>query len=166
MEREKNCCFTGHRRIPESDGLWIRRRLREEILSLAEKGVTGFLTGGALGFDTMAAQEVVRIRAMGVPTLRLTLVLPYVGQESQWSERDASVYRGLLRQADQVVYMGQEYRKGCMFQRNRYLVDHSAYCICYQVKDRGGTAYTSRYAQEQGLCVRNLAEVALRKEQD
>ena len=72
--------------------------------------MTGFLTGGALGFDTMAAQEVVRIRAMGLPTLRLTLVLPYVGQESQWSERDASVYRGLLRQADQVVYMGQEYR--------------------------------------------------------
>lgn len=158
MERETCCCFTGHRRIPEQEGLWIRHRLREEILSLAEAGVFTFLTGGALGFDTMAAQEVLRVRAMGLPVLKLILVLPYVGQEAQWSQRDAAVFRTLLRQADQVVYMGQEYRKGCMHQRNRYLVDHSAYCICYQVRARSGTAYTANYAKEQGLSVRNLAE--------
>ena len=47
--------------------LWVRRRLREEILDLAQKGVDTFLTGGALGFDTLAAQEVLRMRAMGLP---------------------------------------------------------------------------------------------------
>ena len=67
MEREKCCCFTGHRRIPEQEMLWVRRRLREEILDLAQKGVDTFLTGGALGFDTLAAQEVLRMRAMGLP---------------------------------------------------------------------------------------------------
>ena len=41
--------------------LWVRRRLREEILDLAQKGVDTFLTGGALGFDTLAAQEGLRI---------------------------------------------------------------------------------------------------------
>ena len=47
--------------------LWVRRRLREEILDLAQKGVDTFLTGGALGFDTLAAQGVLRMRAMGLP---------------------------------------------------------------------------------------------------
>lgn len=166
MERETSCCFTGHRRIPEQEGLWLRRRLREEILALAQKGVTTFLAGGAMGFDTMAAQEVLRVRAMGLLTLQLVLALPYVGQESQWHQRDAAVFRTLLRQADQVVYMGQEYRRGCMFQRNRFLVDHSAYCVCYLVQDRGGTAYTARYAREQGLAVRNLAQPEWSEQQD
>ncbi|MGI6255272.1 MAG: SLOG family protein [Acutalibacter sp.] len=158
MERETSCCFTGHRRIPEQDMLWLRRRLREEILTLAEEGVTTFLAGGALGFDTIAAQEVLRVRAQGLPMLKLVLALPYVGLEEQWTQRDAAVYRGLLRQADQVVYMAEGYRKGIMHLRDRYLVDHSAYCICYLVRKQGGTAYTAQYAKEQGVDVRNLAE--------
>ena len=104
LERETSCCFTGHRRIPAQEGLWLRRKLREEISALAEGGVATFLAGGALGFDTMAAQEVLRVRGERFPHLRLVLVLPYVGQESQWSQRDAAVYRALLRQADEVVY--------------------------------------------------------------
>ena len=140
--------------------LWLRRRLREEIVALVEeKGVTTFLAGGALGFDTVAAQEVLRVRGEGYPGLKLELVLPYVGQEEQWSQRDASVYRAMLRQADQVVYIANRYTQGCMFQRNRYLVEHSAYCLCYQKQERGGTAYTAQYAREQGLAVRNLAEL-------
>ena len=133
MEREKCCCFTGHRRIPEQEMLWVRRRLREEILDLAQKGVDTFLTGGALA-------------------------LPYMNQEAQWSQRDAAVYRTLLRQADNVVYTSQEYHRGCLFQRNRYLVDHSAYCVCYLLQERTGTSYTAQYAREQGLEVRNLAQ--------
>ena len=82
MEREKCCCFTGHRRIPEQEMLWVRRRLREEILDLAQKGVDTFLTGGALGFDTLAAQEVLRMRAMGLPSLKLVLALPYMNPVS------------------------------------------------------------------------------------
>ena len=157
LERETSCCFTGHRRIPAQEGLWLRRKLREEISALAEGGVATFLAGGALGFDTVAAQEVLRVRGEGYPGLKLELVLPYVGQEEQWSQRDASVYRAMLRQADQVVYIANRYTQGCMFQRNRYLVEHSAYCLCYQKQERGGTAYTVRYANSQGLAVRNLA---------
>ena len=148
MEREKCCCFTGHRRIPEQEMLWVRRRLREEILDLAQKGVDTFLTGGALGFDTLAAQEVLRMRAMGLPSLKLVLALPYMNQEAQWSQRDAAVYRTLLRQADNVVYTSQEYHRGCLFQRNRYLVDHSAYCVCYLLQERTGTSYTAQYARQ------------------
>ncbi len=158
MERETSCCFTGHRRISEQDILWLRRRLREEILALVKEGVGTFFAGGALGFDTIAAQEVLRVRAMGLSNLRLVLALPYVGQEEQWSQRNAAIYRSLLRQADEVVYMAEGYRRGVMHQRDRYMVDHSAYCICYLVQETGGTAYTAQYAREQGVLVRNLAE--------
>lgn len=156
--REKSCCFTGHRHVPSQEAPALRERLRREIARLAgEKQVRDFLAGGAVGFDTMAAQEVVAAREES-PGLRLVLVLPCMGQESLWPRREAAVYRTLLRQADEIVYTGEVYQKGCMFRRNRYLVDHSAYCLCY-LRDtaRGGTAYTVRYARQQGLCVTNLA---------
>lgn len=160
--REKTCCFTGHRKLPPRDGLLLRARLREEIEKLLEIGVDTFLAGGALGFDTMAAQEVLKLREEGFP-LCLVLVLPCLGQESRWTQRDAAVYHGLIRQADEVIYTGDEYSRGCMFVRNRYLVDHSAYCLCclFGNTARGGTAYTVDLAGKQGLAVINLAESLL-----
>ncbi len=157
--REKTCCFTGHRNIPLRESLGARWRLREEISRLAAKGVDTFLAGGAVGFDTLAAQEVLRVRAEGLANLHLVLVLPCLGQESRWSQRDAAIYRSLLRQADEVIYTGDVYTRGCMFTRNRYLVDHSAYCLCYLAEEatRGGTAYTVNYAQRKGLEILNLA---------
>ncbi len=56
-----------------------------------------------------------------------------------------------------MVYTSQEYTKGCMFKRNRHLVDNSSVCICYLTKNNGGTAYTVDYAEKQGLEVINLA---------
>jgi len=143
----------------------VRRRLRAEITRLAETGVNTFLAGGALGFDTLAAQEVLRARAEGALSIHLVLVLPCLGQESLWSERDAAVYRSLIRQADEAIYTGDAYTRDCMFRRNRYLVNHSAYCLCYLMDTgRGGTAYTVKYARDQGLAVINLAEALLPEE--
>ncbi len=158
--RENCCCFTGHRRLPAGEGLRVRRRLREEIVRLAEGGVDTFLAGGALGFDTMAAQETLRVRAEDFPNLCLVLVLPCLGQEARWSQRDAAVYRGLMRSAGEVIYTGDVYTRSCMFVRNRYLVDRSSHCLCYLAGDaaRGGTAYTVKYALQQGLDVINLWE--------
>lgn len=37
------------------------------------------------------------------------------------------------------------------------MVDNSGHCICYLLKNTGGTAYTVGYAQEQGLQITNIA---------
>ena len=47
--------------------------------------------------------------------------------------------------------MSRKYRKGCMLERNRYLVDHAACLLAvYNGERRGGTAMTVRYAQKLG----------------
>ena len=163
--REQACCFTGHRKIPPSHRLWLQCRLQEAIASLADRGVDTFLAGGALGFDTLAAQEVLRLKAAELPQLRLVLVLPCLGQEARWRPEDARLYYQLLDQADEVIYTADVYSKWCMFQRNRYLVNHSRYCLCYflEGETRGGTAYTVSYARRQGLEVENLWDFSLVK---
>ncbi len=159
--REKACCFTGHRFLSEEEKAALRGRLSEEVYRLWEQGMTTFLAGGALGFDTLAAQAVLSLRAEGLPGLRLVLVLPCLGQESHWSRRDAQLYQSLIKRADEVIYTGDAYTEGCMFLRNRYLVDHSSQCLCYLTKSgRSGTSYTVRYAKKQGLKIVNLAEQA------
>ncbi|NLD87448.1 MAG: DUF1273 domain-containing protein [Clostridiales bacterium] len=152
------CCFTGHRNLDvcEIDG--IRQRLRETIIKLIDKGVNVFLAGGALGFDTIAALEVLEIRKE-YPEISLILVLPCMEQTKGWSEEDRAVYDDIMSRADGHTYVQESYTKGCMFARNRRLVELSTYCLCYMREMKGGTAYTVKQAMEKGIEVINLAIV-------
>ena len=154
--KEKTCCFTGHRRIPEKDYAVIKEGLEKIILELYNKGIRFFEAGGALGFDTLAAESVLRLRE-SCPELRLILVLPCLDQTKGWKAGDVERYEEIKRQADKTVYTGQEYTPGCMHTRNRRLVDDSSVCVCYQTRSRGGTAYTVDYAKKKGLKAINLA---------
>lgn len=154
--KAKTCCFTGHRRLPGNQKE-IEKRLEEAILSLIQSGYLYFGAGGALGFDSLCAKTVLRLR-QSYPKIKLILVLPCVSQANRWPATDRAVYRETIEQADKVVYISQEYTRDCMFKRNRHLVDYSSACICYQVKQTGGTAYTVEYARKHGLRIINLAE--------
>lgn len=143
------CCFTGHRKIPPDQYDAICGRLRLEIVKLIEQGYCYFGAGGALGFDTMAAQAVLELKNV-YPQIKLILVLPCKTQTRGWDETDVEIYEGIKAQSDKVVYTSEEYTRTCMFKRNRHLIDNSSACICYLTEAHGGTAYTVNYAQKAG----------------
>ena len=155
--RERTCCFTGHRRIPEEEREALAGRLEETLVGLIREGVRWFGAGGALGFDTLAAQTVLRLRER-YPQIRLILVLPCPEQDRGWRAEDVRVYREIFARADKTVYVSPRYIKGCMHRRNRHLVDHSGVCVCYLTQSTGGTAYTVDYARARGLRVINLGQ--------
>lgn len=153
--KQNSCCFTGHRFLP-ADGLSeISAMLENEIIGLAKNGCLRFLAGGALGFDTLAAQTVLRLKSR-FPDIRLSLVLPCLNQAERWRPADIAVYNEIKENADTVIYTSESYYRGCMHVRNRRLVDESRYCICYLAKESGGTAFTVNYAKQQGLEIINL----------
>ena len=155
--REKTCCFTGHRDLPMLKRKAITRRLEKTVISLIQDGIQYFGAGGALGFDTIAAQTVLKLRQR-YPHIKLILVLPCLSQTRGWREKDVAVYEAIKDTADKVVYTSQEYTRDCMFKRNRHLVDNSGICICYLTEPTGGTAYTVNYAVKQGLRLINIAD--------
>ena len=155
--REQTCCFTGHRHILEADREKIKHRLETVITSLYQRGVCYYGAGGALGFDTLAAQAVLRLRER-YPALKLILVLPCLDQTKGWRPEDISAYDQIKAGADKVVYTSQTYTPGCMHKRNRYLVDNSGTCICCLNKQTGGTAYTVQYAKSRGLDIIDLSK--------
>jgi uncharacterized phage-like protein YoqJ len=150
------CAFSGHRSLPRAAEEQLPRLLRQRIASLAEEGCTGFLCGGAVGFDTLAAEAVLSQRVR-FPQLTLTLALPCPEQDKAWPLRQRERFRAILEAADETILVSPEYHRFCMMQRNRFMVDHSRMLICYLTTDKGGTAATVRYALQRKLPVVNLA---------
>ena len=142
--REQTCCFTGHRHIPEADREKIKHRLETVITSLYQRGVYYYGAGGALGFDTLTAQTLLRLRKQ--QNLRLCLVLPCRGQERAWPQADQETYWEILRQADEWEFLQGDYTPGCMLRRNRVMASRSGRGLfLWDGRKSGGTAYTLRY---------------------
>lgn len=153
--RGKTCCFTGHRNLTPQEEKEIDRRLAQTLIRFIQSGVRYFGAGGAIGFDTLAAQTVLKLRKQ-YPHIKLILVFPCLSQTRGWEDNDIKIYEEIKARADKVVYTSQEYTRGCMHKRNRHLVDHSGICVCYLRSSKGGTAYTVDYAQKNGVPVINL----------
>ena len=154
--RTQTCCFTGHRHIPEKNYAEIREKLEQTIIKLYNNGIINYRAGGALGFDTLAAETVLRLRET-YSELRLILVLSCKDQTRGWKAKDVDKYEKIRQRADETVYTSEIYATGCMHKRNRHLVDCSSVCVCYQTQPRGGTAYTVNYARAHGLAIFNMA---------
>ena len=149
--RSHTCRFTGHRQLPPGKQAEITGQLERVITGLYQRGILYYGAGGALGFDCLTAQTVLRLRE-SCPGMKLILVLPCLTQTQNWRPEDIAE-----AQTDKVVYTAQQYTRGCMHKRNRHLVDNSSVCVCYLNKESGGTAYTVRYAKKKGLEIINLA---------
>jgi uncharacterized phage-like protein YoqJ len=156
--KQKTASFTGHRSIKRTDISQLQKELDATISGLIGKGVLFFMSGGAVGFDTLAANAALKAREHN-PSVKLILALPCTNQDSRWREADKQAYRHLLDNADEIIYVSEQpYFDGCMAQRNLYLIEHSSVCIAYMTHGRSGTSQTVRMARERGLTITNLAE--------
>ena len=151
-----SCCFTGHRRIEKDKTSFINAALETEIEKMISQGICNFYCGGAIGFDMLAEKAVIRLRRK-YPEIKLIIAVPHKGQSDLWGEREKQEYDEIIALADEVECLSEAYYRGCMYARNRFMVDNSSHCICYLNEKTGGTAYTVSYAQKQGLYIINIA---------
>ncbi len=155
---QNSICFTGHRFIPLSETDFIRRQLHDIIRYCWDQGFCWFICGGALGFDTLAAEEVIRFRTDEEQDAGLLLAIPCEDQTLKWSARDRNRYEYIRNNADEEIVLSSRYYEGCMHIRNQFMVTHSSLCVCYLKYFTGGTGYTVRYALRTGCKVINLFE--------
>ena len=152
MKKEYTCCFTGHRKLPADRIIDIVKNLNDAVERLIDQGVTNFISGGAVGFDQIAASLIVAKKEMGV-NIRLIFVLPCPDQDLFWEKEPRELFHNLLHHADEIIYLSEKYEDGCMEKRNRYMVDQSAYCICALLYPNSGTGQTVRYAEKKGTII-------------
>lgn len=159
MDKIRTCFFTGHRRLSAERREEIKSSLLNNIEKLiVEHDVKNFISGGALGFDTLAAEAVREIRYK-YPHIRLLLYLPCYGQEKKWSAKQQYRYNLMKAGADEILYVTEgEYTDKCMLLRNLRMIRDSHYCIAFCVMERSGTGLTIKNATEVGVKVINIAD--------
>ena len=150
------CFFTGHRVIDKTDA--VLEKLTETITEKIEKGVSVFICGGALGFDTLAAQTVIELREKY--PIKLCLYLPCRDQCNGWEFPDIVEYERIKSACDEVFYVTEDGKASAavMKKRNKAMVEASDFGICYLKNAKSGTAQTVRMAEEKGIEVINLYE--------
>lgn len=143
------CAFTGHRHINEEHKKPLPPLVLRGIEYAYSKGCRKFLAGGAIGFDTVAALEVIKFR-ISHADVSLILVLPCVNQSEKWNEAQKQRYEYILSSADEIIYINEEYTPTCMRERNRYLAENADILLAYVSRSSSGAAQTVRMAK--GRC--------------
>ena len=133
-------------------------RLREALEYLIGQGYTDFMSGGALGFDQMAARIVLSLREK-YPWIRLVMVIPFDGQADKWSREQRGRWLEIIEASDKVIHISHRYDKGVFFQRNHYMVENADLLLAAFDGRPGGTAGTVAYAKRHGVRVVRLAPV-------
>lgn len=148
------CAFTGHRNISEKDRKMLEEKLDILLPELVQKGVERFICGGALGFDTLAAKAVLRLKEKH--NVFFELALPCKDQTLKWNEKQKAEYNRIKESADRVNVLFDKYVTGCMQYRDAFMVDNSDVLVSYYRGRPGGTQYTYLYAENRGLKIIKL----------
>ena len=159
----KTVCFTGVR--PNKLCGYNKEAYADFVASLTDsledfysKGVRTYISGGAQGFDQLAAWAVENLQNRH-SDVKNVIYVPFKGQERLWKENGIfgqAQYRGILRRADEVKYLADELTDtkeiaSAMHVRNHAMVDKAdAVIALFPYKEigdtKGGTVATMKYA--------------------
>ena len=145
------CTFTGHRNIKDFDQALLDR----VIENLIKNGCRRFYNGMARGFDLAAAESVLSFKKI-YPDIELIACIPCPEQSQTFSAVDRERYKRALSGCSEKILLSDKYYSGCMFYRNRFMVDNADVIVSYLRKKFGGTYYTVRYAEKCGKKVIEL----------
>ena len=96
----------------------VSERLKETVNSAIQNGYRCFITGGAVGFDTMAAQTVLNSKKEHRrKKIKLILAIPYPQQAEKWEK--AEIEEKAL--ADEVIYIKRKEKR--LYARKKPLYD-------------------------------------------
>ena len=91
FSRAATAAFTGHRFVDASLREHVKKRLTRAVLDAYGNGIRNFISGFAIGFDMMAAEEVVSLKQTH-PDITLIAAIPFKGQASRFSFYDRKRY--------------------------------------------------------------------------
>lgn len=152
INKKYTCGITGHRRINQMlDKKKVEERLKNIILNY---GVDTFLIGMAVGFDTFCFNVLDQMKREF--NLRIIACVPCLDQDKNFNFFQKSEYQKLLKKADEIIVLSEEYTPYCMLKRNRFIVDNSSVLLAYLKEEKGGTKYTVDYAEKKGLKIERI----------
>ena len=158
FDRTKCVAFTGHRAMSYVAGdsaEALRSRLDATLRELYSRGARTFYSGMAEGFDLLAARAVLDLQSK-YSDVQLIAAVPFRGHGRSLSAVVRRDYEHILRAANRVEVLAEEYSRECFLRRDDYMVERAATVVAWFDGRAGGTAYTVSRARSLGCEVINL----------
>ncbi len=133
----------------------LRVRLDATLRKLYARGARTFYSGMAEGFDLLAARAVLDLRSEH-SDVHLVAAVPFRGHGRSFSAVVQRDYEQILRSANRVEVLSEEYSRESFLRRDDYMVERSATVVAWFDGSAGGTAYTLSRARSLGCEVINL----------
>lgn len=155
---ELTCAITGYRpsrfrfkyNENNTDCKRLKRRIKEQLVALYEKGVYHFIVGGALGVDMWAGEILLAMKEkQEFSEIRITMALPFEGYDANWDQK-SKARNTRIRNSAEVLVIGKEPETPSYTKRNHFMVDHADVVLAVYDNDRkirSGTAMTVHYAE-------------------
>lgn len=164
----KTITFSGHRpnklygyNLKDPKYLKLNKFL-EDILEnkIVEEGYDTFISGGALGFDTVAFLSVKNLKKK-YSHIRNIMAVPFQNQPVKWSQKDQRLYAWMKDTADEVIYVDSlegynrtnseagAFNPDKLKIRNEYMIDNADFLIALWDMDyKSGTGHCVGYAKK------------------
>lgn len=150
MEIAKNqtVAFTGNRELTTSNGRSdanLENVLRTELSFCLEdcykEGKNVFITGMAIGWDMLAAEQVLKFKETHSDVV-LIAAIPFMGQELIYNETDKRRYKSIYEAANHCEFITDGgYNSDAYHKRNDWMIANCSEIIAYDSgKPRSGTA--------------------------
>ena len=139
MEKNKTCCFFGHREVTHN--------IKDKLIAIIEKlitedGVTEFYVGNQGQFDSMVYSVLKELKAK-YPQIRYTVVLAYMPDE-----HIKEVYGENTLFPDGLETVPKRF---AISKRNDWMIQQSGFAVCYVHKITGGAAKFREKCVKKGL---------------
>lgn len=143
-ESQHSCCFFGHRDAPES----IKPKLKDNIKRLIiEYNVTDFYVGNNGSFDSIVTSVLKEI-VIEYPDVSYSIVLAYLPNKRDQEQEKNTLYPFGIESVP---------KRYCISWRNKWLIDHSQFVICYVTHITGGASKFMEMASKKNIKVINIS---------
>jgi len=123
----------------------MKLSLETHIKNAISDGYETFYSGVARGVDIIASEIVIELKKQ-YKHIKHFAVIPYEGQSDKWSKHWQNRYSNVLANSDGKLILSEKYYKGCLNERNAFMVENSTRVIAVYTGGKGGTYNTIQLA--------------------
>lgn len=121
----------------------IKKALKNKLQTLLDDGLEWVIVSGQLGVELWAT-EVVRSLKEQYPTLKYSVITPFLEQEKNWNEHKQEQYQRMILQADFVTSVTKRpYEAPWQFiEKDKFIIDNTdAMLLVYDEENEASPKY-------------------------
>lgn len=138
-------------------GKRLKKRLRDEFISLYGQGVKRFYLGGCLGVDQWAGEILLRLKEQPqFSDIELVIAAPFPNHDANWDEWNRKRLRFLISHSAEHLVIGENDGRESIIARNQYMLDHADVLVAVYDNDRtvhNGVGLCVKSAERKGIPV-------------